>query len=179
MLYCCRNSIQATLKDLDFSSRSRCAGEFYRSHIVNVPRIKLSRATKKLSEKTILQNSLQSYQNNSTITTTNTMTNTATLENLLTRIEEFRAERNWQQFHSPKNLAMALSVECSELMEIFQWMTSAQSFEPDQATRSHIKEEIGDVMIYLSLLSSIFDIDPIDAALEKMKANEKKYPAPP
>jgi dCTP diphosphatase len=132
-----------------------------------------------LSEKTIFQNSLQSYQNKSTITTTNTMTKTATLENLLSRIEEFRAERNWQQYHSPKNLAMALSVECSELLEIFQWLTPAQSFDPDQATRSHIEEEIGDVMIYLSLLSSTFDINPIEAALEKMKANEKKYPAPP
>lgn len=106
------------------------------------------------------------------------MTKTATLENLLNRIEEFRAERNWQQFHSPKNLAMALSVECAELLEIFQWMTPSQSFEPDRDTRSHIEEEIGDVMIYLSLLASIFGIDPIEAALRKMAANEKKYPAP-
>ena len=107
------------------------------------------------------------------------MTKTYELENLLNLIEKFRNERNWQQFHSPKNLAMALSVECSELLEVFQWMTPARSFEPDRATRSHIKEEIGDVMIYLSLLASIFGIDPIAAALEKMKANEKKYPPPP
>ena len=107
------------------------------------------------------------------------MTKTRDLENLLNLIEKFRDKRNWRQFHSPKNLAMALSVECSELLEVFQWMTPAQSFEPDQATRSHIKEEIGDVMIYLSLLASTFDIDPIDAALEKMKANEKRYPPPP
>ena len=106
------------------------------------------------------------------------MTKTRELENLLNLIEKFRDDRNWQQFHSPKNLAMALSVECSELLEVFQWMTPAQSFEPDQATRSHIKEEIGDIMIYLSLLSSSFEIDPIDAALEKMKANEKRYPPP-
>ncbi len=122
--------------------------------------------------------SLHSYQNKSTITTTNTMTKTAALENLLSRIEEFRVQRDWQHFHSPKNLAMALSVECAELLEIFQWMTPSQSFAPDPDTRSHIEEEIGDVMIYLSLLASTFGIDPIESALEKMNANERKYPAP-
>ena len=73
---------------------------------------------------------------------------------------------------------MALSVECAELLEIFQWMTPAQSLDPDRETRAHLEEEIGDVMIYLSLLGSIFSIDPIDAAQKKMKANERKYPAP-
>ena len=98
------------------------------------------------------------------------------MERLLNHIERFRAERNWQQFHTPKNLAMALAVESAELLEIFQWMTPAQSFDPDRDTRTHLEEEIGDVMIYLSLLSSTFGIDPLDAALKKMKANESKYP---
>ena len=104
------------------------------------------------------------------------MNETDKLERLLSHIERFRVERNWQQFHTPKNLAMALAVESAELLEIFQWMTPAQSFDPDRDTRSHLEEEIGDVMIYLSLLSSTFGIDPLDAALKKMKANEIKYP---
>jgi len=104
------------------------------------------------------------------------MTHTDKLEILLNHIERFRAERNWQQFHTPKNLAMALAVECAELLEIFQWMTPDQSLEPETATRAHLEEEIGDVMIYLSLLCSTLGIDPLEAALKKMKANEEKYP---
>ncbi|MBT8329016.1 MAG: nucleotide pyrophosphohydrolase [Desulfofustis sp.] len=104
------------------------------------------------------------------------MTKTDKLEKLLNHIERFRAERNWQQFHTPKNLAMALSVECAELLEIFQWMTPDQSLYPDRQTRTHLKEEIGDVMIYLSLLASTLGIDPLDAALKKMEVNEIKYP---
>ena len=105
------------------------------------------------------------------------MTGTDKLERLLNHIERFRAERNWQQFHTPKNLAMALAVESGELLEIFQWMTPDQSSNPDRDTRTHLEEEIGDVMIYLSLLSSTLGIDPLDAALKKMEANERKYPA--
>ena len=74
-------------------------------------------------------------------------------------------------------LAMALSVECAELLEIFQWMTPDQSLDPAHETRTHLEEEIGDVMIYLSLLSSTIGVDPLDAALKKMEANERKYPA--
>ena len=91
-------------------------------------------------------------------------------------IADFSNRRNWQEFHTPKNLAMALSVECSELVEIFQWLTAEQSYEPDAATRLHIKEEIGDIMIYLTMISSKFDIDPLDAALDKMETNDRKYP---
>lgn len=105
------------------------------------------------------------------------MTKTDRLEKLLALIEQFRSRRNWHQYHSPKNLAMALSVECSELLEIFQWLTPEESFEPVRVSRDHVKEEIGDVLIYLTLLAATFDIDPIEAALEKMKLNEKKYPA--
>ena len=107
---------------------------------------------------------------------TNTMTKTVTLENLQSTIEKFRTERDWHQFHTPKNLVMALSVECAELLEIFQWLTPDQSVEPGHTTRLRIEEEIGDVMIYLSLLSSTLGVDPIDAALRKMKVNERKYP---
>ncbi len=119
-------------------------------------------------------NSLQSYQNR----WTNTMTKTDKLEKLQRLTENFRSARNWQQFHTPKNLVMALSVECSELVEIFQWLTPEQSCDPESTLRTHIEEEIGDVMIYLSLLSSTFGIDPIEAGLKKMVKNEIKHPAP-
>ena len=130
------------------------------------------------------QGSLESYQNNWINTTTNSattttptpMTTTDKLEKLLNRIERFRVQRNWQQFHTPKNLAMALAVECAELLEIFQWMTPEQSKDPDQMTRRHLEEEIGDVMIYLSLLASGLGVDPLAAALKKMEVNERKYP---
>ncbi len=104
------------------------------------------------------------------------MSKTDKQEKLLNHIERFRAQRDWQQFHTPKNLAMALAVECAELLEIFQWLTPEQSKDPDGDTRSHLEEEIGDVMIYLSLLASGFGIDPLEAALKKMKANERRYP---
>lgn len=104
------------------------------------------------------------------------MTKTDKQKKLRRVITEFVDQRNWHEFHAPKNLAMALSVECSELIEIFQWMTGEQSYEPDTATLSHIREEIGDIMIYLTMISSKFDIDPLDAALDKMEINVRKYP---
>jgi len=106
------------------------------------------------------------------------MTKTECLEKLQDEISSFTKLRQWEEFHTPKNLAMALSVECAELLEIFQWMTPEASSQPDPDTRQHISEEIGDIMIYLSMISSSFDIDPIEAARSKLKLNEKKYPYP-
>lgn len=100
------------------------------------------------------------------------------MKKLHTNLFAFVKERNWEPFHSPKNLAMALSVETSELLEIFQWMEGEASRTVDTATRQHIEEEIGDVMIYLTMLASKFDIDPIEAAHKKMLLNARKYPAP-
>ena len=99
------------------------------------------------------------------------------MEKLRNEIDSFIANRNWQKFHSPKNLAMALTVETAELLEIFQWMTSEESFHPTSETLSHIEEEIGDVMIYLTTIATSFGLDPMDAAHKKLKLNEKKYPA--
>lgn len=99
------------------------------------------------------------------------------MKNLQSLLETFSRNREWQQYHSPKNLAMALSVEASELMEIFQWMTPEESRNPDAATLNHIEEEIGDVMIYLATLAGKFQIDPLVAARKKLKKNEIKYPA--
>lgn len=92
-------------------------------------------------------------------------------------IQGFVAERDWQQFHSPKNLAMALAVETAELLEIFQWMTEDESLRVSKKTHDHIEEEIGDVMIYLTTLATKFDIDPIRAAMKKITKNAEKYPA--
>lgn len=98
------------------------------------------------------------------------------MKKLQTKLAKFVSERNWEQFHSPKNLVMALSVETAELVEIFQWMEGQESREVDAVTRQHIEEEVGDVMIYLTMLASKFDLNPIEAAHKKMKLNAIKYP---
>ncbi len=104
------------------------------------------------------------------------MTKTERIKKLQQALILFAEERNWESFHTPKNLAMALSVECSELLEIFQWMDADQSFHPDAQTMVHIREEIGDIMIYLCMVASRFDIDPLDAAFHKLAENRKRYP---
>jgi len=106
------------------------------------------------------------------------MTNTDRLENLRRDIATFALKRDWQQFHTPKNLAMALSVECAELVELFQWLTPDQSRQQTPAFKQRISEEIGDIMIYLTMIGASFDIDPIEAAEKKMELNEAKYPCP-
>ena len=98
------------------------------------------------------------------------------MEKLRTSLREFADARKWHPFHTPKNLAMALSVETAELTEIFQWMEGDQSRDVDEATRSHIAEEVGDVMIYLTMLADKFDLDPLSCAEKKIKLNSLKYP---
>lgn len=98
------------------------------------------------------------------------------MKQLQTEIKEFIETRSWQRFHSPKNLAMALSVETAELVEIFQWLTSAQSHHVSPETHEHIEEEIGDIMIYLTTLAAAFNLDPITAARRKLEKNKLKYP---
>lgn len=98
------------------------------------------------------------------------------MEKLITSLREFAAARNWQSFHTPKNLAMALSVETAELTEIFQWLEGEESHTVDKNTKKHIAEEVGDVMIYLTMLADKFDLDPLSCAKEKMELNAVKYP---
>ncbi|MBT3311746.1 MAG: nucleotide pyrophosphohydrolase [Desulfobacteraceae bacterium] len=98
------------------------------------------------------------------------------MEELIQKLRKFVAERDWDQFHSPKNLAMALSVEVSELAEHFQWLTEEESYNLSVDKIDKIKEEIGDVMIYLTRLSDKLGIDPLMAAKEKNSINENKYP---
>ncbi len=98
------------------------------------------------------------------------------LTELTEQIRVFNAQRDWEQFHSPKNLATALMVEAGELAEIFQWMTQAESRGPDEALRQRIGEEIGDVLIYLLNISDALGIDPLAAAETKLEVNRRKYP---
>lgn len=104
------------------------------------------------------------------------MTITDEMKNLQAEIERFIADRNWQKFHSPKNLAMALSVEVAELVEIFQWLTAAESYQISSETRDHVEEEIGDIMIYLTTLAAVYGMDPLTAASKKLLRNKQKYP---
>lgn len=98
------------------------------------------------------------------------------LRDLAVQLERFAQEREWQPFHSPKNLASALVVEAGELLEHFQWLTENQSREVSPEKRDAIGAEIADVLLYLIQLSSSLGIDPIAAAQEKMRANALKYP---
>ncbi|HEY5719361.1 MAG TPA: nucleotide pyrophosphohydrolase [Gammaproteobacteria bacterium] len=99
------------------------------------------------------------------------------LEALKLRLRRFADDRDWAQFHSPKNLAMALSVEVAELAEIFQWLTEQQSIALDETRRRRAEEELADVFVYLVRLADRLDVDLLDAAVRKVADNERKYPA--
>jgi dCTP diphosphatase len=98
------------------------------------------------------------------------------LKKLAETLEKFTVNRDWNQFHSPKNLSMALSVEVAELVEEFQWLTELQSAKLSPEKLAKVKEEIGDVLNYLVLICSKLNINLISAANEKIKKNELKYP---
>jgi NTP pyrophosphatase (non-canonical NTP hydrolase) len=99
------------------------------------------------------------------------------LAELKERLRVFVAERDWGQFHSPKNLAMALSVEASELVELFQWLTEAQSAAADEKLRLRAAEELADVLWFLVRIADVLDIDLLQAAESKLARNAEKYPA--
>ncbi|KQX86661.1 nucleotide pyrophosphohydrolase [Variovorax sp. Root473] len=101
------------------------------------------------------------------------------LQELTQALRDFAQARDWEQFHSPKNLAAALSVEAAELLEHFQWLTEAQSRALPDDKRAEIGTEIADVLLYLLQLADKLGIDPAEAARHKMLANAVKYPAPP
>jgi len=92
-------------------------------------------------------------------------------------LEIFANERDWNPFHSPKNLAMALNVEAAELLEHFQWLTQEQSADLDDGTRQAVATEIADVQIYLLRLADKLGIDIEQAVTEKMEENRARYPA--
>jgi len=99
------------------------------------------------------------------------------LAELRLRVREFVAERDWDRFHSPKNLAMALSVEASELVELFQWLTEEESAALDAGRRQRAAEELADVLWFLVRIADRLDIDLLEAAEAKLVLNAKKYPA--
>ncbi|MET0918949.1 MAG: nucleotide pyrophosphohydrolase [Burkholderiales bacterium] len=98
------------------------------------------------------------------------------LDQLRDALRAFTAARDWDQFHSPKNLAIALSVEAAELLEVFQWITEADSRNLAPAAKAAASEEIADVLLYLISLCDELGIDPVAAAEHKMVVNEQKYP---
>jgi len=93
------------------------------------------------------------------------------------RLRQFADERDWDQFHSPKNLSMALIVEAAELVEHFQWLTEDQSRSLEQKHLDKVKEELADIQIYLIRIADKLNIDLLDAVSSKIEVNAKKYPS--
>ncbi|WP_330460339.1 nucleotide pyrophosphohydrolase [Streptomyces sp. NBC_00820] len=108
------------------------------------------------------------------------MTEHSDLAGLQRRLAEFAAVRDWQPYHTPKNLVSALSVEASELLEIFQWLTPEQSARvmDDPGTAHRVTDEIADVLAYLLQLCEVLGVDPIAALSAKIDRNEHRFPAP-
>ena len=101
------------------------------------------------------------------------------VQNLSVALDKFATDRNWEQFHSPKNLILALTGEVGELAEIFQWMgdVEARSAGETAATAQAVKDELADVLFYLVRLASVLKVDLNAASTEKLKSNALKYPA--
>ncbi len=98
------------------------------------------------------------------------------LKRIISRIKKFRDDRDWMQFHDPKNMAISIILEASELLEHFQWKTKKEVEEYIRLHRQQIKEEIADIAMYLFELSDNLKIDLVSAMDKKMEKNEQKYP---
>ena len=98
------------------------------------------------------------------------------IEKIKQRIQKFSDERDWEKFHNPKNLVMALSGEVGELNEIFQWLDFDESLDLPDDVLTHTKEEVADIAIYLLRICMKLDIDLEEAIMKKMDKNEAKYP---
>lgn len=105
------------------------------------------------------------------------MSGSRELEVLRERLRQFANERDWAQFHAPKNLAIALAVEAAEVLEHFQWLTEQQSMTLGQRKLDEVRLELADVFIYLLRLADELGVDLLAAADEKIALNERKYPA--
>jgi NTP pyrophosphatase (non-canonical NTP hydrolase) len=101
----------------------------------------------------------------------------ADLDDLKLRLRDFAAARDWEQFHTPKNLAMALVAEAAEVVEHFQWLTPAESEALDPSKRAEVALELADVLLYLVMLADSLDIDLVDVAHRKININEKRFPS--
>jgi dCTP diphosphatase len=98
------------------------------------------------------------------------------IDRLREQVRKFADARDWAQFHTPKNLAMALAVEAAELMEHFQWLTPQQSAALPPRAKRAVAQEIADVLIYLVRLSDVLGVDALAAAFAKVRVNARKYP---
>lgn len=100
-----------------------------------------------------------------------------TLADLRAEVRRFVDERNWEKFHSPKNISMALAVEAAELMEHFQWISMEESRTLDPEKHTQVGEEIADVFCYIMAIANTLDLDLTQTFTRKMIANRKKYPS--
>lgn len=100
------------------------------------------------------------------------------IKELQERVINFRDQRDWGRYHNPKDLAISLSLEAAELLEVFQWKNSDQveAIKSDPNERARVKEELGDILIYALTMAHEFGFDPAEIILEKVRINEKKYP---
>ena len=98
------------------------------------------------------------------------------LEALSARLRDFARTRNWEQFHSPKNLAMAMAGECGELLEHFQWLSEEQSYAIAADKREAVALELADILIYVLRCAERLDLDVVEAAWRKVEINERRYP---
>lgn len=103
---------------------------------------------------------------------------TMDINELQKKVIEFRDARDWEQYHNPKDLAISVSLEASELLEIFQWKDpqEVEAVKKDKEARRKVKEELGDILIYALNMCDAFGFDPPEVILEKLEINEKKYP---
>jgi len=99
------------------------------------------------------------------------------IDQLQDKLQAFARVRDWEQFHSPKNLSMALTVEAGELQEIFQWLTEEQSRNLDDDQRMQAAQEMADVLLYLCRMADVLDVDLLAAAASKLENNNRRYPA--
>ena len=98
------------------------------------------------------------------------------IKDIIEKIKKFREERNWMQFHDPKNMAISIVIEASELLEHFQWKSKAEVEEYIKQHKNEIKEEVADIAIYLFELADNLGIDLLDAMEKKLDKNAQKYP---
>lgn len=98
------------------------------------------------------------------------------MDDLIKKLIQFRADRDWEQFHNPKDLSISIAIEAAELMEEFQWKTKEEVDLHIEKNKEKVADEIADIMTYLLLLANDLDIDFTEAINAKMKKNEKKYP---
>jgi len=103
--------------------------------------------------------------------------NKSDLTDLKLRLRQFADERDWDQFHSPKNLSMALIAEAAELIEHFQWLTEEESAQLNDDKLEEVRQEMADIQIYLIRIADKLNVDLLEAVEDKIKINEKKYPA--